>query len=83
MFWVARIHNKPELQYRPNEDIEYESGNENMNAFFAMVAELTQYLHNRPDILIPLIIIVGVIVLIWKGKLKGRITFGGDDRNEE
>jgi len=47
-----------------------------MKDFFTMVVELTKYLHDRPDILITLIIIIGVIILIWKGKLKGRITFG-------
>jgi len=54
-----------------------------MNGFFTMVVELAKYFHDRPDVLISIIITVGIIALIWRGKLKGGITFGGDDKNEE
>jgi len=54
-----------------------------MNGFFTMVVELAKYFHDQPDVLISIIIIVGIIILIWSGKLKGGITFGGDHRNEE
>lgn len=48
-----------------------------MNAFFAMVVQLAKYFKDSPEILFGLIIVLGVIALIWAGKLKGVISFGG------
>lgn len=48
-----------------------------MNAFFAMVVQLAKHFKERPDVLFGLIIVLGAITLIWVGKLKGAISFGG------
>ncbi|HGW3737740.1 hypothetical protein [Acinetobacter baumannii] len=48
-----------------------------MNEFFAMVVTLAKYFKDRPDVLFGLIVVVGAITLIWVGKLKGAISFGG------
>jgi hypothetical protein len=48
-----------------------------MNAFFAMVVQLAKHFKERPDVLFGLIVVLGVITLIWAGKLKGAISFGG------
>jgi uncharacterized membrane protein YccC len=48
-----------------------------MNDFFAMVVELAKHFKDHPEVFIGIIITVGVIALIWVGKLKGTITFGG------
>ncbi len=49
----------------------------NMNDFFAMVVTLAKHFKDRPDVLFGLIVVVGAITLIWAGKLKGAISFGG------
>lgn len=54
-----------------------------MNGFFTMVVELAKYFHDQPDVLISIIIIVGIIILIWSGKLKGGITFGEDEKRKK
>lgn len=46
----------------------------NMNDFFAMVVTLAKHFKDRPDVLFGL---GGAITLIWAGKRKGAISFGG------
>ncbi|MGC9661212.1 UNVERIFIED_CONTAM: hypothetical protein KWE07_18905 [Acinetobacter pittii] len=48
-----------------------------MNDFFAMVVQLAKHFKDRPEVLLGLIVTVGAITLIWAGKLKGAISFGG------
>lgn len=48
-----------------------------MNAFFAMVVQLAKHFKDRPEVLFGLIVVLGAITLIWAGKLKGAISFGG------
>jgi len=48
-----------------------------MDGFFVMVVQLAKHFKERPNVLFGLIFIVGVITLIWAGKLKGVVSFGG------
>ncbi|MGX2608656.1 hypothetical protein ACWB3J_18375 [Acinetobacter baumannii] len=48
-----------------------------MNDFFAMVVTLAKHFKDRPEVLFGLIVVLGGITLIWAGKLKGVISFGG------
>jgi len=48
-----------------------------MNAFFVMVVQLAKHFKERPNVLFGLIVVVGAITLIWAGKLKGVVSFGG------
>ncbi len=48
-----------------------------MDSFFVMVVQLAKHFKERPNVLFGLIFLVGVITLIWAGKLKGVVSFGG------
>ncbi|MBV6575322.1 hypothetical protein JL980_21730 [Acinetobacter baumannii] len=48
-----------------------------MNDFFAMVVTLAKHFKDRPEVLFGLIVVLGGSTLIWAGKLKGAISFGG------
>lgn len=48
-----------------------------MNDFFVMVVTLAKHFKDRPEVLFGLIVVLGGITLIWAGKLKGAISFGG------
>ncbi|CAI3120283.1 PTD012 family protein [Acinetobacter baumannii] len=48
-----------------------------MNDFFEMVVTLAKHFKDRPEVLFGLIVVLGGITLIWAGKLKGAISFGG------
>ncbi|EXA92679.1 hypothetical protein QE380_003704 [Acinetobacter baylyi] len=48
-----------------------------MHDFFAMVVTLAKHFKDRPEVLLGLVVVLGGITLIWTGKLKGAISFGG------